>query len=120
MRYFKIVVGIILFAACNNTINVNQKLVVGNWKVISWVNSKNMPVEKTTGISFAFNSDGKYIYSNDGVNEKGSYKVENDMLFTKPENENEIMVKIMKATSDSLVLMMNRAGQEELLSLIKK
>ena len=42
------------------------------------------------------------------------------MLFTKPEGQAEIMVKISKLTNDSLVFDMNRGGTVEVLTLLKK
>ena len=42
------------------------------------------------------------------------------MLFTTALKQNEIMVKIMKLTKDSLVFDMNRGGQPETLTLLKK
>lgn len=116
---------LILFLACsiiscNNTPNPNEKLVIGNWQAISWVNTAGQPVEQTQTVQFNFTADGKYSYTNEGVKETGTYKIENDMLFTTAEKQNEMMVKIAKATTDSLVFEMSRGGQNEVLSLVKK
>lgn len=111
----------VLSLSCNNANNnVNEKLVVGKWQAISWVNALNQQVEQSQGIEFYFSNDKKYTYTNSGVIEKGTYKVENEMLFTTPDKQLEMMVKIVKATNDSLILKMERRGQEETLSLLKK
>ncbi len=39
------------------------------------------------------------------------------MLFTRPADQQEIMVKIAKLTMDTLIFDMNRSGQTELLTL---
>ena len=78
----------------------------------------NKTLEETKNVKFSF-ENGSYSYINNTINEMGTYKVENDMLFTKPSKENEMMVKIVKITKDSLILGMNRAGELELLSLAK-
>jgi hypothetical protein len=69
---------------------------------------------------FSFTAEGRYTYSNNGVSEKGTYKIENDMLFTTPEKQNEMMVKITKITTDTLVIEMSRGGEDEILRLVKK
>jgi hypothetical protein len=42
------------------------------------------------------------------------------MLFTKPGNQQEIMVKIKKLSDDTLIFDMNRSGQTELLTLVRE
>lgn len=106
--------------SCNNTPNPNEKLIIGNWQAVSWVNTAGQAVEQTQTVQFNFTPDGKYSYTNEGVKENGTYKIENDMLFTTAEKQNEMMVKIAKATNDSLVFEMSRGGQNEVLRLVRK
>jgi len=70
--------------------------------------------------SFSFDSTGRYIFDYNGNIESGTYKVENDMLFTTPDKQREIMVKIARLTTDTLIFEMNRSGKPELLSLLRK
>lgn len=104
---------------CDTNTNNNENLLSGNWQAVGWTDANNKTLEQTSNVKFTFGG-GKYNYQNNEINEKGTYKVENDMLFTTAEGENEMMVKIIKITKDSLILGMNRAGQIEFLSLVKK
>ena len=109
---------ILSLSSCGN--NENNKMIVGNWAGTEWlVNgaASNLDGKKA---SFTFTDKGSYNFIYDNNKEEGTYKVENDMLFTKPTNEQEIMVKIVKLTKDSLTFNMNRSGQAETLVLIRR
>ena len=111
--FFAIVV--ILFASCANT--ENNKKIVGKWAGTEWlVNAAPSSLEADKAF-FVFDEKGTYSFEYAGTKEEGNYKVENDMLFTKPANQQEIMVKIVKLTKDSLVFDMNRSGQSKRLTL---
>ena len=111
--FFALVV--ILFISCANT--ENNKKIVGKWVGTDWlVNNAPATMDATKAV-FIFAEKGNYSFDYAGTKEEGTYKVENDMLFTKSANQQEIMVKIFKLTTDSLVFDMNRAGQEERLTL---
>ena len=97
----------------------NNKLIIGYWTGSQWTVNGKPSANKATGTHFSFDSTGNYLYEYPGYTEKGSYKVEHDMLFSTPFNQREIMVKILKLTADSLVFEMNREGQAEQLTLIK-
>ena len=109
--------AIILLTDCANTDN-NIKI-VGKWRGTEWlVNAAPSSLEADKAF-FVFDEKGKYSFEYAGSKEEGTFKVENDMLFTKPLNQQEIMVKILKLTKDSLVFDMNRSGQSERLTLRK-
>jgi hypothetical protein len=113
-----ILVFLTLLASCSSS--ENSKLIIGTWHGVSWLidgKPSNLKVEST---AFSFNDKGEYTYEYAGSKEKGKYKVENDMLFTTPANQQEIMVKITKLTKDTLVFNMNRSGQTETLTLLRK
>ncbi|MEO6488595.1 MAG: lipocalin family protein [Ferruginibacter sp.] len=115
----KIVIILLLssIASCANT--ENNKLIVGNWSANEWLIDGNPSNRDTEGTHFTFDDKANYTFSYSGTVEKGTYKVENNMLFTKPDNQQEIMVKITKLTTDSLVFDMNRSGTAEILTLLK-
>ncbi|MBK8711939.1 MAG: lipocalin family protein [Niastella sp.] len=71
-------------------------------------------------VHFNFDDKGNYTYQYASLHEAGTYKIENDMLFTKLPNENEMMVKIVKLSADSLVFDMSRNGTDETLFLLKE
>ncbi len=98
----------------------NGKLIQGNWQGTEWLINGQSSNRNVDGTSFSFDDKGNYTFNYGATKEAGTYKVENDMLFTTPEKQSEIMVKIMKLTKDSLVFDMNRGGQPETLTLLKK
>lgn len=108
----------VLLSSCGDT--TNNKLIIGNWQGTEWLVNGAPSTNNAAGTSFSFNEKGAYSFNYLGNIEKGTYKVENDMLFTTPENQQEIMVNITTLTKDSLVFSMNRGGQPETLILVKK
>ena len=114
----KILPFLLLILSCNNS--ENSKLIVGNWYGSNWLIDGKPSDLKVQSTYFTFNDKGDYTYEYAGNKEAGKYKVENDMLFTTPANQQEIMVKITKLTKDSLIFEMNRGGRPESLTLLKK
>jgi hypothetical protein len=115
---FAILAFITTCIACSDT--KEQKIIIGNWIAVEWLMDGKLSLSNARNTSFTFNEKGEYTYTNSGVITNGTYKVENNMLFTTPLNEQEMMVKIVKLTKDSLVFDMNRGGQPETLTLMKK
>ena len=115
----KIIPFLLFLLSCNNH-SENNKLIVGNWSGTEWLINGNPSDRNVLGTHFTFNEKGAYSFEYSGNKEKGTYKIENDMLFTTPIGEQEIMVKIIKLTKDSLVFDMNRGGQPESLTLLRK
>jgi heat shock protein HslJ len=97
----------------------NNKMIQGNWKATEWLVNGQPSEVNARQTSFSFDDKGNYSFAHGGANETGSYKVENNMLFTTPKGETEMMVKIIKLTQDSLVFDMNRGGQPETLTLLR-
>ncbi len=109
---------ILLLISCTDT--RNNQLIIGKWKGARWEsNGKTLTMNVATTF-FNFDEKGAYSFENNGNVEAGTYKVENDNLFTKPKGQQEMMVKITKLTGDSLVFDMNRSGMAETLTLLKK
>jgi hypothetical protein len=108
----------LLLATCGDT--ENNRLIVGNWEAAEWMINGQPSAENARNTSFTFTDKHTYSFRNSGVEESGTYKVENDMLFTTPKGEQEIMVRIAKLTDDSLVFNMNRGGRPEVLTLTRK
>jgi heat shock protein HslJ len=108
----------LVFIACTDT--KNNQLIIGKWKGAQWESNGKTLDRNVTSTYFSFDEKGTYSFENNGNIEAGTYKVENDNLFTKPKNQQEMMVKITKLTGDSLVFDMNRSGMAETLTLVKK
>jgi hypothetical protein len=110
--------AILLLTSCADT--KNNKLIIGKWKGVQW-ESNGKPLDRNVETTFFnFDEKGMYSFENNGNVEEGTYKVENDNLFTTPKDQQEMMVKITKLNGDSLVFDMNRSGMAETLTLIKK
>src|SRR5215203_5984829 len=117
LKTFILVIAVMCFSACGN--KENNKLIIGNWSGKEWLINGNPSNRNVAETYFKFDDKGNYAYSYSGTQEKGTYKVENDMLFTKPAGQQEIMVKIAKLAMDTLIFDMNRSGQTELLTLLR-
>ena len=114
-KNYLIAASIILLAGCTNI--ENNKKIVGKWAGTEWlVNAAPSSLEADKAF-FVFDGKGTYSFEYAGTKEEGTYKVENDMLFTKPANQQEIIVKIFKLIKDSLIFDMNRSGQSKRLTL---
>ena len=109
---------LLLLVSCGNS--ENKKLIIGNWTGTEWLVDGKPSDLDAKGTYFTFNDKGEYTYEYSGNKEKGTYIIEKDMLFTTPKGEHEMMVKIVKLTKDSLVFDMNRGGQPESLTLLRK
>jgi hypothetical protein len=107
-----------LLNSCADT--KNNKLIIGNWKGARWESNGKALERNIETTFFYFDQKGTYNFENNGNLETGTYKVENDNLFTTAKDKQEMMVKITKLTVDSLVFDMNRSGMAETLTLIKK
>ena len=105
------------FSSCIES--VNNKLIVGNWKAVYWTENGTPNVAKAENTSFVFDEKNHYSFIHGGTTKNGTYKVENNLLFTTEEGMQEIMVNITKLTADSLVFDMNNGGTPEKLTLIK-
>lgn len=112
---------VILSFTINSCINSeNKALLVGSWKGTEWLiedRPSDIDVQK---VHFTFTRFGGYNSDIGGSNERGTYILRDNKLYTTAEGQLEIMVEIKKLTKDSLVLNMNRSGQSETLTLIKE
>ncbi len=108
-----------LFAVISCIQSKNKDLLVGNWKGAEWLVDGNPSEYDVSKVAFSFAGDGGYNADFGGSKERGTYILRDDKLYTTPEGQLEIMVKIAKLTKDSLVFDMNRSGQSERLTLLK-
>ncbi len=120
MKYSKYFGGIVVLFMLSCSDTKNNKLIIGKWQGVQWQSNGKDLERNITSTSFSFDEKATYQFNNAGTTEKGTYKVENESLFTTPEKGIEIMVKILKLTNDSLEFGMNNGGQEEILTLVRK
>ncbi len=114
----KMISFLVLFASCGNT--ENNKLIIGKWSGTAWLVDGKPSELNAAGTHFNFNDKGEYTFEYNDIKENGTYKVENDMLFTTASGQKEMMVKITRISKDSLVFDMSREGQPETLILLRK
>lgn len=117
MKKLLIILSAFVFASCAD--NKNAELIKGEWKGAEWLVNGEAGARDAASASFSFDDKGNYRFNYQTIRESGTYKVENDMLFTRPAGEKEMMVKIAKLTSDSLVFDMSRGGTPETLTLLR-
>ncbi len=118
LKHLLSVLSLFLFiGACGDT--TNKKFIIGNWHATEWLINGIPSDANVKNTSFTFNEKGEYTFVNSGHTEQGTYKVEHNRLFTTPGGQQEMMVRIAKLTTDSLVFEMNRGGQPETLTLLK-
>jgi hypothetical protein len=91
-----------VISSCNT--KESNPLLYGEWRGAEWLIEGSASNRNVAETYFSFDPGGNYSFGYGGTIEKGTYKVENDMLFTKPEGQAEIMVKISKLTNNILQL----------------
>ena len=111
-----VVLGIILItAACGGKYSESDML--GTWKVNDWkVESSGKAINSQ--MDMTFEADGKYAIDYGSKKEAGKYWLSGEYLHTVAEGKSEMSVRIMKLSSDSLELQMNRGGQLERVLLL--
>ncbi len=114
---FHFILGLILLTACNK---LDEKLIHGEWTGAEWLVEGQTADYDATSALFTFDEKGKYSFNYAGSGETGKYHVSGNELFTTPEGGIQMMVKIEKLTTDSLVMQMNRGGTAEKLTLVRK
>ena len=98
----------------------NNKLIIGQWTGIEWL-TEGQPSSHTPGDAvFTFDETGNYSFQYGDNIEKGTYYVNNNQLFTTPDGGIKMMVKIPRLSKDTLIFDMNRGGQAEKLTLVRK
>ena len=105
----------VLLASCPN--NENYKRISGQWECTSWVNQSKNIDKCRNNVRFEFRQDKTYNSGLGGARDSGDYRIMNDLLYVTPKGKLEFAVQITKLTGDTLVFLMNQAGEEEILTL---
>ena len=98
----------------------NKNLIVGNWQAVNWTAAGQAVDRNVASTSFTFDAKANYTFSNNGNTEKGTYKIEEDALYTTAEKQEEIKVQLHFITNDTLAIDMNRGGTAEVVTLVRK
>jgi hypothetical protein len=95
--------------------------VQGDWQGISW-NVNGKPSDRNvSAVRFSFSkNDNTYQAAMGSQEEKGTYRLSGEKLYTTAEGKAEKMVQIALPSPDTMVMQMNRQGDLEELILVKK
>lgn len=108
-----------LFFACKTAPEFDLQLLYGEWTGADWLISGKSSGRAAEEVRFSFTAT-EYTAAYGEQRERGSWRVEGKKLYTVADNKIEKVVKVSRISSDTLVLDMNRAGQDEQLILVKK
>lgn len=111
------VLACLCLSSCLNS--ANKDLLAGDWVGVEWLSEGQASSNDPTQAHFHFDKDGTYSSDFGGTKEKGTYLVRGDELYTTPDGQLEIMVKIAKINKDSVVFDMNRSGSSETLTMVR-
>lgn len=103
--------------SCSNSENYVK--ISGDWKCTSWINKSKGMNKCRDNVRFEFQQDKSYYSELGNAKDSGNFKILNDMLYVTPKGKMEFAVKITKLNNDTLEFLMNQAGEEEVLTLIK-
>jgi Lipocalin-like domain len=127
MRFLGVICTISLFFACKSEPTFNPELIVGTWNGVDWRVQGKSSGRDAAAVSFVFapytgqgSVEGAYIAVYGDQKEKGLYKLKGNKLYTTAEDKIEKVVRIIHISADTLVLGMNRMGQDEELVLVER
>lgn len=116
--YYLLLLTAFAQGSCKRPTERNPDL-LGKWQGKEWLIFGKPSGQDATQVYFEFMPDGKYTAGSGSQNENGTWRTEKDKLYTTATDRKEIMVKMLKTDSTTLVFEMNRGGQQETLELIK-
>jgi hypothetical protein len=120
----KLVLSTLLLAALASCKQDDSKkqLLFGQWQGATWTVAGKNVGRDAKAVSFEFKNDDTYAAAWGGQGEKGVFRLDGDKLYTTADAANKIekMVKLSTITADTVVMDMNRVGDSEQLTLVKK
>lgn len=112
-----LILGLATLVSCSNSEKYEK--ISGNWECITWINKSNGIDKCNNNVLFNFHPDKNYSSKLGSAQDSGSYKILNGLLYVSPIGKLEFAVKIIKLNNDTLELLMNQAGDEEILTMKK-
>lgn len=107
---------LIFLASCASD---NPKL-HGTWQGVTWEVNGEDAKRNAPAVTFQFNEDDTYSVNWGAQTEEGTYSLRRDKLYSTETGKLEKVVQIEMPTAETLVLLMNRQGDHERLTLVKK
>ena len=112
MKYLITILAIAAIAACTYE-SYNQRQIEGQWYSESWTSGG-----EETGYRawMAFDQDSTYRALFQNRREQGKYWIDGHRLYTDSEDGDPIKVKIASLEDESMVIEMNRGGNQEVIT----
>ena len=101
------ILAITLFSACQS---FNEREIHGQWYSNSWT-SNGEPIRMRAWMDFE--EDGTYRAVFQDSKEQGEYWIDGYKLFTQAEGADKIVTRIKRLEMDTMVIGMNRGGNDE-------
>jgi len=107
--------------ACDSS-DERLPLLYGDWQGASWTRNGNPASADPGQVKFTFKEDFSYTAEMGQQNEEGVFRFTESKLYTTASSGNKLekVVGIIKLAGDTLVFDMNRQGDPEELTLIRK
>lgn len=118
MKKIIVLLSVVLILSCNDSKYADA--IVGEWECVSWIDTATSKDKCNSNAYFSFKNDNTYTSKVGAQDTKGTYKIADGILYSKPDGKLEIAVEINRLNSDTLSFTMSRSGNAEILTLIKK
>jgi hypothetical protein len=115
-----VALSLCFLCACKQEKDPKTELLIGKWKGSTWLIAGKASDFDASEVRFEFKADDTYEAAFGAQAEKGKFHLKDGKLYTTAQGKIEKMVALPKLTKDSIVMDMNRAGQSEVLYLLKK
>jgi hypothetical protein len=117
MKYLFTVV--IAAALCSCSDAERYEKIAGKWECSSWINEVTGIDQCDNNVRFDFQLDKSYTSVLGAAQDSGTYRIQSNLLYVTPDDKLEFAVKITTLNPDTMVFLMNQAGNEEILTLVK-
>lgn len=117
MRSLLLLLCTTMFFSCNDSEKEQQ--IIGEWHCSSWNQESSEHNKCNNNVYFKFNKDKTYNSKFGRLEEHGTFKIANNLLYSTPDNKLEIAVEFQKFSPDTLELIMSRSGNKEVLTLVR-
>ena len=117
-RLFNVVAILFLIMSCST--HGKYEKISGEWKCSSWTNKAKGVDKCRDNVYFNFRPDKTYYSELGSAKDSGDYKILEGKLYITPEGKMQFAVEITKLNNDTLRFLMNQAGDEEILTLVRK
>ena len=118
MKKLVLLLSVLLVVSCSDLKYADD--IVGEWECVSWIDVASSKDKCASNAYFSFDKDKTYTSKVGAQDTKGTYKIADGILYSKPDGKLEIAVEINKLTADTLSFTMSRSGNAEILTLVKK